>query len=123
MQQLIEQLLALDNVRYAAVYQGGKLLSREKAGLVGASASESDKYEEVIVNPTVLKLVQQRGSLDCGGARFVVIRYGNFWQIIQPIEGGHVSVAVEPAGDPLCIQPAVQSLLEKRRWATNSATS
>jgi hypothetical protein len=51
------------------------------------------------VNPAVLTLVRQRGNIDCGGVRHVVIRYGNFFQCVFPVEGGHVSVALEPTAD------------------------
>lgn len=97
---LIDRFLALfPDVRYVAVYQGGVLRSRERPGLSGASAGESDKYEELIVNPAVLTLVRQRGNIDCGGVRWVVIRYGNFFQCVFPVGDGHVSVALEPGAD------------------------
>ena len=57
--------------RYVALYRKGELVSRQKSQVAGASAAESDKYEELFVNPTLLKLARQRGNLDCGGARFV----------------------------------------------------
>jgi hypothetical protein len=38
-------------VRYVALYLDGQLTLRERPGLANASASESDKYEELIVNP------------------------------------------------------------------------
>jgi len=63
-----------DAVRYVALYRGGKLSSRQRLDISGASASESDRYEELFVNPT-LTLVRQRGNLDCGGARFVLVRF------------------------------------------------
>ena len=65
-----------------------------------ASAAESDRYEELIVNPALLKLVVQRGEIDCGGVKFVVIRYGNFFQTVFPVPDGHVSVALEPTANP-----------------------
>ena len=71
-------------VRHVALYLDGQLTLRERPGLANASASESDKYEELIVNPAVLTLVRQRGNIDCGGVEFVVIRYGNFWQTLWP---------------------------------------
>jgi hypothetical protein len=43
---------------------------------------ESGKYEELIVNPTVLTLVRQRGNIDGGGVEFLLIRYGSFWQTV-----------------------------------------
>ena len=68
---------------------------------MNASASESDKYEELIVNPGVLTLVRQRGNIDCDGVEFVVIRYGNFWQTVWPVKSGHVSLGLEPSANPL----------------------
>ena len=90
-----------NDVRYVAFYLDGQLSLHERPALANASTSESDKYEELIVNPTLLTLVQQRGNIDCGGVKFVVIRYGNFWQIVWPVKQGHVSVGLEPIADPL----------------------
>lgn len=99
-QELIDRFLALSpDIRYVAVYLGEVLRKQERAGLSGASASESDRYEELIVNPAVLTLVRQRGNIDCGGVRWVVIRYGNFFQCVFPVAGGHVAVAFEPGAD------------------------
>lgn len=98
--ELIDRCLALSpDVRYVAVYIGGVLHSRERDGLAGASAAESDRYEELLVNPAVLTLVRQRGNIDCGGVCYVVIRYGNFYQCVFPLAGGHVSVALETTAD------------------------
>ncbi len=98
--ELIERLLAVSPaVRYVAVYRNEVLESRERAGLSGASAAESDRYEELLVNPAVVTLVRQRGNIDCGGVRYFVIRYGNFYQCVFPVAGGHVSVALETNAD------------------------
>ena len=98
---LIRRLFALGReVRYIAVYRKGRLVMRQRPGLDGASAAESDKYEELIVNPTLLKLVTQRGEIDCGGVKFVVIRYGNFFQTVFPIPDGHVGVGLETTASP-----------------------
>ncbi|MCL6642369.1 MAG: hypothetical protein K6T71_03480 [Candidatus Bipolaricaulota bacterium] len=97
---IIERCLALSpEVRYVAVYRDDLLRYRERPGLMGASAGESDRYEELLVNPTVLTLLQQRGNIDCGGLRYIVIRYGNFFQCVFPIARGHVSVALEPTAN------------------------
>ena len=95
------------DVRYVATYLGGKLEYSQRPDLVGASSSESDKYEELIVNPTLLKLVTQRGNIDCGGARFVLIRYRNFWEIVVPVRDGHVSVGVEAGAEIVAIAEQV----------------
>ena len=108
---VIDRCLALSpDVRYVAVYKDELLRCRERPGLAGASASESDKYEELLVNPSVLTLVRQRGNIDCGGLRYVVIRYGNFFQCVFPVAGGHVSVALEPTAD----LPRILAMLEAK---------
>ncbi len=88
-------------VRYAALYRNGELELRQRGGLAGASSSESDKYEELLVNPTLLKLARQRGDIDCGGARFVIVGYGNFHQLVIDLPDGHVSVCFELGSNPL----------------------
>lgn len=82
--------------------------------LANASSSESDLYEELLVNPALLNLTVNRGAIDCGGLRFVIIRYGSFFQLVQPVRGGHVSVAIEPSGDPLSIAARVQEVLKQQ---------
>ena len=100
----IESIFALSkDIRHVAVYKEGALVSSVREGVVDASGAESDKYEELIVNPTILTLVKQRGDIDCGGANYVIIRYGNFYQFVAPIEGGHVSVCIEPHANPLVL--------------------
>jgi len=97
MESLIQSLFAVSpNVRYVAVLRGRDLTLRERAGLAGASAAETDRYEELLVNPAVLTLLRRRGEIDCGGLDHVWIRYGNFWTGLFPIEGGHVNVGLEP---------------------------
>ncbi len=116
MPSLLDDLFAVSpEVRYVALYRAGKLETRERAGLAHASSSESDKYEELIVNPALLKLVQQRGDIDCGGAHWIVIRYGNFYQHIRPVEGGHVSVGMELTARPLDLLPAIEATLQRYR--------
>ena len=112
---LIERFLALSpDIRYVAVYRDEVLKTRERSGLTGASATESDRYEELLVNPTVLTLVRQRGNIDCGGIRYFVIRYGNFYQCVFPVAGGHVAVALEPTADLSRHLELVQAKL--REW-------
>jgi hypothetical protein len=89
------------HVRYVAIYRFGELSLRQRSDLNLASAPESDRYEELLVNPTILTLTRQRGDIDCGGLGYVVVRYGNFFQFVAPIEGGHVSVAFDQDADPI----------------------
>ncbi len=112
MQSLLDALLGLHpSVRYAAVYRDGELASATRAGIGGASSAESDRYEELLVNPAILTLTSQRGNIDCGGLEFVLIRYGNFYQFVAPFTGGHVSVAIEPVGDPGPVVELIRELL------------
>jgi hypothetical protein len=110
----IERIFAVSPaIRYVAIYSDGKLASRARTGLANASASESDKYEELIVNPTLLKLLQQRGNIDCGGMEFVVIRYGSFFEFVMPTRSGHLSVGIEADHDPLALADDLRRVAEE----------
>ncbi len=102
MDRLVDALFELtSDIRYVAVYKHGELSLRQRPNLTLASASESDRYEELLVNPTLLTLARQRGDIDCGGLDYIVVRYGHFFQFVVPVNGGHVSVAFEPNTDPV----------------------
>ncbi len=110
-EDLIERLLEWSpEVRYVAVVRSGILVSRSRPDLARASAEVSDAFEERIVNPTLLTLLGRRGDVDCGGLRFVVVRYGNFFQVVLPIPDGHVSVALELSVEP---PAAVRGVVER----------
>jgi hypothetical protein len=114
MQQLVETIFSLSqDIRYIAIYNHRELTVSSKSGVVGASSSESDKYEELIVNPAILTLVKQRGEIDCGGAKFVLIRYGNFYQFVSPTARGHISICIEPHADPLPLVESIQGILSQ----------
>jgi hypothetical protein len=69
--------------------------------LSAASSDDSDWYEETLVNPTLLTLTTQRGNIDCGGLRYVLVGYGNFTQLVLPTGGtGHLSIAFELGRQP-----------------------
>lgn len=108
-EQIISAIFALGpQVRYVAVAGGQDVEMRQRADLSGASSSESDRFEELLVNPALVLLTQQRGNIDCGGLRYLVVRYGNFAQVVAPLPvAGHLSVAVEPDADPVPIGEAV----------------
>jgi len=89
-----------EDIRYVALKRGAELIQQQRPGVADASASESDRYEELFVNPGLLSLARARGDLDCGGLHYLIIRYGNFFQIVCPLEAGHVSVCVGKDGDP-----------------------
>ncbi len=109
---MIERIFELSkSVRYVALYKDGQLESKSRSNTSGASSSESDKYEELLVNPTLLKLASQRGNIDCGGLDYVLVRYGNFFQFVLPTNSGHISVCMEADSDPIQIGAQVKSLL------------
>jgi hypothetical protein len=87
-------------IRYVAVGRGQDVELRERPELADASSSESDRYEELLVNPTLITLARQRGEIDCGGLDYLIVAYGNFFQLVLPVEGGHVSVAIERTQAP-----------------------
>jgi hypothetical protein len=100
--ELLEDLLRIDaSIRYVAIAGRQPIEMRARENLAGASSSTSDYYEELLVNPALLLLTRQRGELDCGGLRFVVVGYGNFSQLILPLTDGHLSVAFELGTNPL----------------------
>ena len=109
---MIESIFQLsDSIRYVAVYKNGQLESKSKSNTLGASSSESDRYEELLVNPTLIKLASQRGNIDCGGLEYIIVRYGNFFQFVLPKTWGHVSVCVEANADPIQIGAQVKSMV------------
>jgi hypothetical protein len=115
MEHLIKTILSLsEGIRYVAIYTDGKLISSAREELQNASSSESDKYEELIVNPTLLKLVTQRGNIDCGGAEFVLIRYGHFFEFVKPVAKGHVSIGIQLNQDPLKLIPLIEDVISNQ---------
>lgn len=88
-------------IRYVALYRDGSLVTSQREDLSEASEEGSDMYEELLVNPTLLTLAQQRGNIDCGGAGFVIVGYGNFLQLVIALENGHASVCFENGSNPI----------------------
>ena len=50
------------DIRYVAAADGQQVQMRSRPDLFNASSSASDRYEELLVNPTLLTLATQRGS-------------------------------------------------------------
>src|SRR5215831_14669429 len=111
MESLLNKIFQISPaISYVAIYVRGKLISAQRPDLQNASSSESDRYEELIVNPTLLKLVTQRGNIDCGGAQFVIIRYGSFYEFVMATKTGHISVGMELHADLMKIVDAIRKL-------------
>jgi len=70
---MINDIFSLSNdVRYVAIYRDGHLETKSKEGTIDASSSDSDRYEELLVNPTLITLATQRGNIDCGGLDYML---------------------------------------------------
>ncbi|MEO1728678.1 MAG: hypothetical protein AAFR95_16805, partial [Bacteroidota bacterium] len=98
-------------IRYVAVYRDGHLATKQKADAPDASSSESDRYEELLVNPALLTLATQRGNIDCGGLDYVLVRYGHFFQFVLPQPWGHVSVCIAAEADPVELGARIRALV------------
>ncbi|WP_225642582.1 hypothetical protein [Streptomyces werraensis] len=114
--ELLEYAAKVDkSVRYAAVRSRGEVWMWSRPDLANASDSESDRYEELLVNPTLLLLVKQRGQIDCGGMDYVIIRYGNFFQVVKEIDPEtHISLAVGIDGDLIRVANRMSEVLATR---------
>ena len=101
-------------VRYVAFGSGQDVELQQREGLANASDAGSDFFEELLVNPTLLTLARQRGELDCGGLRCIIIGYGNFDEVVVPMANGHVSVGIELGADPVAVARQVGGLVADR---------
>ena len=99
------------HVRYVAFGSGQEVDMRERADIRDASSSKSDFFEELLVNPTLLALARQRGELDCGGLRYLIVAYGSFNVVVMPLNGGHVTVGVALDADPVATAAQVAALV------------
>jgi hypothetical protein len=100
-------------IRYVALGEGQRVETAQRDGIADASDASSDFFEELLVNPTLLTLARQRGDLDCGGLRHLIVAYGNFNQVVVPTPSGHVSVCVEQDADAEAVARHVALLLEQ----------
>jgi len=114
--QLIDRVMTLGAaVRYAALAHGADITTRLRPDLREGdgvtSSGESDRYEELLGNPAILLLTTRRGEIDCGGLDHIIVGYGNFHQLIVPIEDGHLSVAIERNAEPRAFIAPVHRLI------------
>ncbi|MEW5736814.1 MAG: hypothetical protein AB1921_18360 [Thermodesulfobacteriota bacterium] len=99
-ESLLSAIFSLGGIGYAALGSGQEVLMRTAPGLETGTTAETNFYEELLVNPTLLGLASQRALLDCGGLNYIAIGYGDFTQLILPIQGGHLSVGVSRKANP-----------------------
>ncbi len=115
--QIIEELFNFSpDIRYVAVYQNNDLLFKQRAQVSNASSEDSDRYEELLVNPVLLTAAKQRGEIDCGGLRFLIVAYGNFYQLIREIQGGHISICLDKSSDLTSLPERINVFLKSKQW-------
>ncbi|MBO9699951.1 MAG: hypothetical protein J7604_07055 [Sporocytophaga sp.] len=94
--QIVDDLLnSYNEIRYVAIYDDNELTSKQRNSIFNNSSADTDRYEELLVNPVILTAARQRGNIDCGGLNFIVIAYGNFFQLIKETSFGHISICLE----------------------------
>jgi hypothetical protein len=85
-------------IRYLAVNQEGEIVEMEQR-LPTHNPAETDRMEELLVNPTILEMTKRRADLDLDGISYIIIRYGLEYQAVFNYRNGHVSVGIESDGD------------------------
>jgi hypothetical protein len=70
------RLFELDpNIRHVAVNRGDRIVEMgQNPKWPSYNAVDTDRMEELIVNPAILELARRRGDIDLHGIRYVVIR-------------------------------------------------
>ncbi len=113
-EKLSQQLFELEpNIRYVAVNQNGRIVEMEQSPQhPTCNPHETDRMEEMIVNPIVLEITRRRGNIDMNGIRYVVIKYGTQYQLLMPYKEGHVSIGIELEDDPREIARKVAKYLK-----------
>lgn len=115
-EKLSPRLFKLEpKIRYVAVNQNGAIVEMEQSPQHPTfNPHETDRMEELIVNPTVLEITRRRGNIDMNGIRYVVIKYGTQYQLLMPYKEGHISIGVELEDDPREIAGKVAEHLKLR---------
>lgn len=118
-QALVGSLYAVTaGVRYVALNRDGRLvLSTRVSGDEAQPGDRSDRYEELIVNPTLLAITRARGDIDCGGLRFLVVAYPSFFALVLPLPDGHATVSLPRDADAVALAPAFERALAVSRGA------
>jgi hypothetical protein len=112
MSDLHDDVFAISpDVRYVASANGQHVQMRSRPDLLNASSSDSDLYEELLVNPTLLTLARQRGDIDCGGLRYLIVGYGHFNMLVIPRGAGHVGVGFELSVNPVDHLQAIRAVM------------
>jgi len=89
-------------IRYLAVNQQGEIVETAQRR-PSHNPAETDRMEELLVNPAILELSKRRGDLDLDGVRYIVIQYGLQYQAVFNYRNGHVSVGIESDSDAIAV--------------------
>lgn len=100
-EKISQRLFEADpNIRYVAVNQKGRIVEMEQnPKWPSYNPADTDRMEELIVNPTILDLAKRWGDIDLEGIRYVAFRYGLQYQLVFPFKEGPVSIGVELKAD------------------------
>jgi hypothetical protein len=115
--RLISAIFELGAIGYVALCRGREISLRVAPGLVSAATEETNFFEELLVNPTLLKRAAQRANLDCDGLRYIAIGYGKFIQLIMLMKDGHVSIGVSRKANAGELAERVQFVLQEHALA------
>ena len=110
---LVADLFAIGEIGYIAMTSGQEVLLRLVPGVVTTTTAESNFYEELLVNPTLLALAGQRAGLDCGGLDHVAVGYGDFTQLLVRMRGGHASLGISRDSDARAVASRVHEVLTR----------
>jgi hypothetical protein len=107
------RLFGLDaNIRYVAVNQNERIVEMEQnPKRPSLNPTETDRMEELVVNPIILELTRRRGNLDMDGIRYVIVRYGTMYELIFPFKDGHLSIGLELNANPTEVAQKVAKCL------------
>jgi len=111
--KISQMLFDLDpNIRYVAINRKEQIIAmKQNPNRPSLNPTETDRMEELIVNPTILELARRRGNIDMKGVRYVIIRYGTMHQLTFPYKQGHLSIGVEPDANPTLVARKVAKCL------------
>lgn len=121
-ESLLDAILELSPIiRYAALHLGGgEPLLRERPG-TSPLAAEGERWDELVVNPALIELASRRGDVDYGGLDYLVVRYRRCTNLVLPLDGGHLSVLLEPDADPLPLVPPIRAIAGRHGAAPRGA--
>lgn len=112
-----------DEVRYVALHADRWLLVSSRVADPTDATDRSDRYEELLVNPTLLTISGERGEIDRGGLRSIVVGYGSFFAFILPLVDGHTTISLPRTTDPIALAPAIERVRDRLGGGPSFGTS